>query len=331
MNQLTPERREQLERAKEKLQEFLKKDPTLIKLKEIAELQKETNQLLSDTKSDTAFVKEIKELKEELKEKFEKAIEQKPPIVNVPDNMTVNNLKDIEFDEVSVNNLKDIQFPKQKEVEFPEVQDVKVVNTNKNVIIENTEDLKQKEVEVINFPEQKEVKFPDNQNVTIINPKDIKQRKVSITNLKDIDFPEFPNIPKPKDVKFPDNQKVTISNPEDVKQLDVKAEVTNLKDIDFPEVRIPRQKEVKFPDTQKVKLTDKIKTEITNLPKKQLVEVDGLKEIVSKDEMPKNVTMEMTPSNLWEKVFITYSNFEIIVDIERNANDVISSLTFTKE
>jgi len=97
----------------------------------------------------------------------------------------------------------------------------------------------------------------------------------------------------------------------------------------------------KVPDDMKPK--DFVKIDWKNMPVKDKVEVDGLSEtldksldkslekLITKNEMPNEAIMVIGPNNLWESVTINYPNEKIKVDIDRNRNDVIRRLTFSKE
>jgi len=69
-------------------------------------------------------------------------------------------------------------------------------------------------------------------------------------------------------------------------------------------------------------------------PVKQLVEVEGLDKTLEKllplNEIPEDVTMELNNKDLWKRVSINYPNETINISIDRNTNDIINRLIFSK-
>jgi len=57
----------------------------------------------------------------------------------------------------------------------------------------------------------------------------------------------------------------------------------------------------------------------------------SLEKILPKSEMPTEANMTIGPNNLWEDITISYPDEKIKISIDRNRNDVIRRLTFTRE
>jgi hypothetical protein len=110
--------------------------------------------------------------------------------------------------------------------------------------------------------------------------------------------------------------------------------VTNLSQIPAPKVIMPSKIEISNIEKAKV---NRVGIDWENMPKpaksSDIVEVRGLdkslEKIIPKNETPKDVSMEIT-DNLWEKVHINYPDETINISVNRNKQNIIRGLTFTK-